>query len=257
MQICKLGSWNEFEEKISAINSGAVPLYRGHSNAKWELKTSLERYSYTSYSIRRYNACLLRIQPALASFTGRNRELIEDISVTSTPNAAPPNYEFMCHARQHGFPSPLLDWSESPWIALFFAYRHASMDDEVAIYINNGVTGDSVGESNGMPVTGNPGPYLSAHTGHFMQQCRYTLVTKKINSDWFYCSHEEFFSRQADMNQDLLTKVTMPGYLKYDILKKLHKMNINAYTLYGTEEGLMEKLAFTEILEYNELMMNT
>ncbi len=257
METCKLGSWDAFVDKVAGLTATAnastpAPLFRGQTNAHWALKTTLERYSTTRYSVRRYNDSLLRIQPSLATSGHQWQELAVDLPENYSPHHQPPNYAFMCHVRERGFPSPLLDWSVSPHIALFLAFRHATFDEEVAIYVSQGVSGD--GDTN---VVSTPGPLLTVHGGHFMQHCRYTLAIKKINSEWFYCPHEEALARQGDSHPGSTLRITMPGYLKYDVLKRLHKMDINAYSLYGTEEGLMEKLAFTEIQLYNEAMMNT
>jgi len=257
METCKLGSWDAFVDKVAGLTgtsgaTNAVPLFRGQTNAHWTLKTTLERYSTTLNSIRRYNDCLLRIQPSLASSGGQWQELESDLPEKYNPHHQPPNYAFMCHVRERGFPSPLLDWSESPYIALFFAYRNATLNEEVAIHVCQCASGD--GDAN---VVSTPGPLLTVHGGHSMRQCRYTLAVKKINSEWFYCPHEEALARQSDSNPGNTLRITMPGYLKYDVLKRLHNMDINAHTLYGTEESLMEKLAFTEIQVFNESMMNT
>src|SRR5579871_975887 len=34
-----------------------------------------------------------------------------------------PGYDYMAYLRHHGFPSPLLDWTRSPYVAAFFAFR--------------------------------------------------------------------------------------------------------------------------------------
>jgi hypothetical protein len=33
------------------------------------------------------------------------------------------SYDFMTRLRHHGFPSPLLDWPQSPYTAAFFAFN--------------------------------------------------------------------------------------------------------------------------------------
>jgi hypothetical protein len=64
--------------------------------------------------------------------------------------------------------------------------------------------------------------------------------------DWEYCSHELAMQPQ-DSSQNSLQKIVLPGSLRLEILDRLDHMNINGFTLFNTEDGLMESLAFREI----------
>jgi hypothetical protein len=68
----------------------------------------------------------------------------------------------------------------------------------------------------------------------------------KPDKRWEYCSHEGVF-KSGDDSQDLLRKFILPSALRLEFLKRLQLMNINAYSLFSTEEALMHMLAFKEI----------
>ncbi|HQU28819.1 MAG TPA: hypothetical protein PKZ24_06645, partial [Nitrospirales bacterium] len=58
--------------------------------------------------------------------------------------------------------------------------------------------------------------------------------------------HEEAFT-QNTKSQDQLTKFILPKSERTKVLEKLNLMNVNAYSLFGNEKGLMETLAYKEI----------
>lgn len=55
-------------------------------------------------------------------------------------------------------------------------------------------------------------------------------------------------------DQDLLWKFNIPVVERSKILKLLNMMNINAFSLFGTEDSLIETIAVSEILLKRNLL---
>jgi hypothetical protein len=260
MKQIDLDTWAELEAEIKKLhecleskNSSisttiSKPLYRGHESSDFYLDTTLERYLSEEVSVDQYNRYLVSIKPAVESYTGNKWAIAKELKPDKDIFNGPLNYRFMAYVRHHGFPSPLLDWSQSLYIALFFAFQKASPDKRVAIYSYVEYLGKGKSGSLGAPQICELGPYISTHKRHFMQQGQYTVCVKKVNANWVYCSHEKYFSASNGKEQDYIIKYTLPGAIKNQVLKRLQSMNINAFTLFGSEDSLMEMLAFKEIL---------
>lgn len=266
MKVVKLDRWQDFETAVSIIfedlekrrrETGvhvSLPLFRGHAKESWPLSTTLERFSEEQYSLRDYYEILLAVKPAVASFTSKPWNLsASDIAKTdSRVPGPPPGYDFMVHLRHHGFPSPLLDWSRSPYIAAFFAFqpRPEKEDNNIAIYAYVEYYGCAkTGMPNEACITG-LGPYIQTHKRHFIQQCEYTICKKRDGDNYFYWNHEEAFQRN-ETEQDILTKYLIPRSERLKVLSKLDFMNINSYSLFANEESLMATLAYQEIERKN------
>ena len=257
MEPIHMETWEEFEERANRIVSDTrrrrnkihTPLFRGHSNEEWKLETTLERYSKNAYTLIDYHRIIKIIKPTVESLTSHcwsipefdenDKELREDYV------GPPPGYEFMIYLRHHGFPSPLLDWTQSPYIAAFFAFEEArekkNADLNVAIYCYQ------EGEIPGKKII-RLGPTVRTHERHFLQQSEYTICKTEIDSHYRYSNHEEILSGKNVEDEGSFTKFTIPFSEREKVLKKLDLMNINAHSLFGNQEGLMKTLAFREIV---------
>ncbi|MDA0999244.1 MAG: FRG domain-containing protein [bacterium] len=247
-----LENWEAFEEKtkdlFDNVKAKSTPLFRGQRNATWCLDTTLERFTDQEHTMHHYHDHMKSILPAVQSFTGKSWHIGEEFKkFPKDYKRAPQGLEFMVYLRHHGFPAPILDWTRSPYIAAFFAFRNSesSEDKRVAIYY----FAEGKGGRTESPRIVRMGPRMTTHSRHHTQQCEYTYCEKKTDNPdnpWVYCNHKETFS-QNDPDQGILTKYTLPNSERLEVLKKLDIMNINAYSLFGSEESLMETLAYRKI----------
>lgn len=248
----KAESFDSYQEIIKIINTAILPLdnynralYRGHSTSSWELDTTLERYLKQKISLLEYHRLMIRVKPTIESYTQRKWKIDSQPNYNDDGLCLSINgYPFMAYLRHHGFPSPLLDWSISPYIGLFFAFCDVNPNttENVAIYILHKSYGDNY--QKGLRVL-RFGPYISTHARHFSQQSRYTVCASYFDDGWKYMSHDAYF--KSSQSVDYVNKVVMPARLRNEILNTLNMMNINKYTLFANEDGLIYMLAFNEI----------
>lgn len=106
--------------------------------------------------------------------------------------------------------------------------------------------GKGKSHSGNNPIIYSIGPYIRTHKRHFLQHCEYTLCTVNNDKQIFFACHEDVFSINNEEGQDLLWKINIPISEKIKVLSYLNSMNINSFSLFGTEESLMATLALRE-----------
>jgi hypothetical protein len=98
--------------------------------------------------------------------------------------------------------------------------------------------------SSNRPVIISQGPVVRTHRRHLLQQGDYTswLGFKKPVR---FARHDEVFT-QTKRSQDLPWKINFPSSERLKALKSLGAHNWNAFSLFGSEESLMDTMALRE-----------
>ncbi|MFI5330231.1 MAG: FRG domain-containing protein [Desulfobaccales bacterium] len=273
MQEIDLNSWEEFEERIKGLENerrnqepSSEFLYRGQGRKSWELLTTLERHGKKNLSFRDYFRLISIAKPQIESFTGSNwnipswpdgfdkllKENKGSILLGNILNRSDDLISYMVDLRHHGFPSPLLDWSSSHYVAAYLAFNDVLQREEaVSIFVYC----ESITEYGEKWIGGDkpwiyrPEPYAKIAKRHYNQYSHYTvcvILDQKPDGEWKYAPHSKVFARN-DPNQDVLWKFNIPFSERLNVLKQLDKNNINALSLFGSKESLMETMALREI----------
>ncbi len=155
-----------------------------------------------------------------------------------------PGYEFLAYLRHLGFPSPLLDWTRSPYIAAFFAFNGASTRHEgaTAIYVYLEWAGRA--ERYMEPHIATTGPRVRTHVRHVLQQSDYSMCSVREKGEWHFASHEDV----PKGRRESMLKFTIPAAERMKVLGMLDCFNLNAFSLFGTDESLAESVANRELI---------
>ena len=205
-------SWEEFEiilHRIESLRQNAREqsdilvsdlLYRGQSDSRWLLETTLERSVSKPVSMNAYYRLTGQAKARIETFTDKSWKIptIEEYLKWLRSDPASPllydAYEYFIYLRHHGFPSPLLDWTASPYVAAFFAMDKPARDvQSVSVYVFWEYTGGAKLTDHGKPAICGLGPNVKSHRPHFLQQSHYTICTALTGENKEYAKHEDAF----------------------------------------------------------------
>jgi hypothetical protein len=262
-------TWEEcidtFQMLCNALTERQGPAefwFRGHAKACWKLETTLERYSTRSFSFKEYYKIILKILPEVEGLSSHESQVMSCAEFSSGVedfafHTKFPSSDYFSYLRHFGFPSPLLDWSKSLYVAAYFAFADPVTDGKnAAIYLFADRFGPTKEFVEGDPMIWLLGPYTKIHKRHYRQQSGYTICGcfdmdefDKVKR-WRFASHDLVTANavprrlQQKPQQDYLMKITIPVSERTKVLRYLDKHNLNAFSLFDTEEGLLKTLAF-------------
>lgn len=211
-------------------------VFRGQSNNAWKLRTSFHRTGranlvrFTTYDMA---ALLQRLSPLLPQLFDLQNPVH--------------NAGFVALAQHHGYPTPLLDWTRSPFIAAFFAYRSISnivadtapTDQKVRIYLLDQANWLRLPQA--VRVSPNP-PHVSVL--HAMAFANPRLIPQQALSTMTNVDDVEayFIEAERQMNMQFLSAIDLPVAQRREVIRELAFMGITAGSLFPGLEGACEEL---------------
>lgn len=225
-------NWADFKKWASqARDENGIAVFRGHGSNGFQLRTTLHRVG--RHRLERYCADqLLQFRGHAEAVLGV-RFNMEDRDDYAT---------LLGLAQHHGLPTPLLDWTSSPYIAAFFAFADAiealgtrPNETHVRIY---GLTKDFV-TNWAPPVVTLPyySPYVAfisispRHNPRLYAQQGQFLVTNVAELEGFLCSMEK------KVQKSILVAVDIPIACASEALADLHFMGLSAATMFPGLDG--------------------
>jgi hypothetical protein len=257
-------TWEQFKSAAAVLRASTQSrnfpyLFRGQACAAWDLSTTLERSGH-SLGLSDYFHLILRIKNEIEVYTGQRwhggvafPELDETLTSFDQFSFAPSeslHFAYMSYLRHHSFPSPLLDWSFSPFVAAFFAFR-----DPTSEFVSIHAYCERPNNSWKLSGSDDPqirlfGPRIAAHKRHFAQQSQYTICVQWDGTGWRFQPHSLIFDAKDHHGnppeQDVCRKFILRADERPKVLRELNDYNLNAFSLFGSEESLMDTLSIRE-----------
>lgn len=242
-------SWKDFKNWVNQVQSEKeMLLFRGHGSSKFELSTTLHRSGRNR--IDRYCA---------ETLTRFHSEVESELSMRLNLNDSADYSVVLGLAQHHGLPTPMLDWTKSPYVAAFFAFSdafeavHRKDVDHVRVIALSRWFVEQTSPPNvvltwplpfvaSLAISSLHNPRLRAQQGHFM-------VTNIANlGTWLEASERKTGKR-------FMRAIDIPISSTAEALQDLAFMGLTAATMFpgldGVCKAIRHEMAFTNSITIN------
>ena len=228
-----IDTWEKYKKWVSGlVDSKKEYYYRGQADSGWKLETTFHREAASSsFTMDDY---LTRILPEVHYHVSAIQNEIID---SNNPNEFG---AFLALLRHHGFPTPLLDWTLSPYIGAYFAFKEINdrspQCDHVKIFIFDHVAWLSSFEQP-MDLREKKQyvtvirPYAKHNERIIHQRGAYTVTNVPDMAAYI-------LKRGRDVNKSFLFEVVLPVSERTKVMRELHLMGITEMSLFPGLDGV-------------------
>lgn len=213
----KLNNWKHFHELVNDIFNRSC-IYRGQRNKDWNLMPSMFRKRRRKFKLEKYLNCY--------KYATRGRK---------NSSKEPSEDEYWAMGQHNGLKTPLLDWTRSPYVALFFAFAEEIPNENadnrsnyrIVYALDQSMINDlpkktsNIGNLTFVDLFTDDNPRLVS------QFALFTKLQKVESIEKWICENID-----EDLFTSILLKIFIPENERIECLKGLNKMNINYLTLF-------------------------
>lgn len=227
-------NWTECREYVAELKESRL-LFRGQ-NAPWRLRTSYHRSGRADLSR------FLRedLQALYKHLSARTRHVFN----LSIPDE---NGAFFNLIQHHGYPTPLLDWTYSPYVAAFFAYRGisnkkadaADANEKVRIHVFD----QEQWRADLNQILFIIAPRLHLSIGEFIAIENERMIPQQAASTITNVDDIESYIQSVQQNRkQYLSAIDLPVSNRRQVVRDLSYMGITAGSLFPGLDGACEEL---------------
>jgi hypothetical protein len=234
-------NWQDFKRDLlhefyeDSIFRNGVYLFRGLASADWDLSPAFDRKFQDLQPRARLNlwAQLIETFREACQDAGISSEILQD------------ERKLLAFGQHYGLPTRLLDWTLSPYVGAYFAFRHALIgvdrpSSNVALWVLNAASSVWSPET-GVEIVAAP---ALANVRLRNQSGRFTLARTPF-------SNLERYVESMEGEEVALTQIILPTEEAIRALPDLDAMGINSGQLFpdmtGLTEQVMMRLAYSEL----------
>jgi hypothetical protein len=225
-------TWKDFK-RWAGHHSAASPwtIFRGQSRANWTLRATLFRHGRRDL-IRYSLTDVPRLGNVAAGITGRLFDVTNPIQYGS----------LLYLAQHHGFPTPFLDWSESPYIAAFFAFADVDPEDTRGnVRLFEFQANRWAERMPNVPHLVSVAPYVNVHTFTPIENTR-ALPQQSVVLATNLAELEPWIRGLERSHGKFLSRFDMPRALRNEALDELAYMGISAASMFPDLDGACKAL---------------
>lgn len=231
-----LSSWKYFSDFVNQeLLNYTTYVYRGHGDSKWKLEPTIDRLIKSPISPSRTKH-LERFKFETRGRRGSNPAKMEN------------DNDWWALGQHHGLVTPLLDWTESPFVALYFAASEAKKEKS-EFFTVFAISQSSIAKMNTAVVNNDELPTINNHKQTVKivrplsdenkrlvsQRGLFTRGPNNIDIEKWVSTHTPTVN-----NLIHLMKVNIPNKESEECLRYLNRMNINHSTLFPDLSGASE-----------------
>ena len=240
----RLTSWDDFHKVVKIFKRKPAYIWRGQRcyYKEWTLKSSFDR-KFPNVSKRQR-----KVAEILKKFRQRLRDLPHSVTNSFSED------EIWAIGQHYGLPTPLLDWTECPYIAAYFAFfkedRRNQTENRVVYALNRAVKRPilkrKVSKSKKVLSTQRFIEFLDLDRTHDETQNKRLKhqrgkFTKALNGDDIKANIERLVrKRSCYQGTILLAEILIPDKLRDECMKFLEYKNITHGILFPDYAGTVE-----------------